>query len=223
VIREKGEPLLTWIPAPNYTTEIPGHGSFRQGKAQLLPFRVNFGRTPFGIVLGQASDQVPPFLGDPRSAATWTGPPAPVESKAGAMPADDGLRFDNEEDIGPAGPKAAEGGPEEAVARIQGRPRSLTFEHGDLLAQSEDLQGCVASRTEENAESTQHSEEQIDHELMVVARGANSMPRYAQTIDFTMRRYCLPTTVYPIKTWIGNVLRAIRKLFTRAYNALPLI
>jgi hypothetical protein len=71
--------------------------------------------------------------------------------------------------------------------RIQGRPRSLTFEHGELLAQSEDLQGCVASRTEENAESTQHSEEQMDHELMVVARRANSMPRYAQTIDFTMR------------------------------------
>src|SRR5215471_842398 len=30
----------------------------------------------------------------------------------------------------------------------------LAFEHGDLLAQSKDLQGYVASRTEENAEST---------------------------------------------------------------------
>jgi hypothetical protein len=41
------------------------------------------------------------------------------------------------------------------------------LEHGDLLAQSEDLQGYVASRTEENAECTQHSEEQLDHELTV--------------------------------------------------------
>src|SRR6516165_5132764 len=98
------------------------------------------------------------------------------------MPADHSLGFDDEEDIGPAGPEAAEGGPEETVARIQGRPRSLAFEHGDLLAQSEDLQGCVASRTEENAESTQHSEEQMDHELTVVARGANSMPRSAQPL-----------------------------------------
>jgi hypothetical protein len=55
------------------------------------------------------------------------------------MPADHSLGFDNEEDIGPAGPEAAERGPEEAVARIQGRPRSLAFEHGDLLAQREDL------------------------------------------------------------------------------------
>jgi len=67
--------------------------------------------------------------------------------------------LDNEEDVGPAGPKATEGGPEETVARIQGRPRSLAFEHGELLAQSEDLQGHVASRTEENAERPQDSDE----------------------------------------------------------------
>jgi hypothetical protein len=102
------------------------------------------------------------------------------------MPADHSLGFDNEENIGPAGPEAAQGGPE-AVARIQGRPRSLTFEHGDLLAQTQDLQGCIASRAEENAESSQHSEEQMDRELTAVARSANSMPRSAQTIDFTTR------------------------------------
>jgi hypothetical protein len=35
----------------------------------------------------------------------------------------------------------------------------LAFEHGDLLAESEDLQGGIASGTEENAECTQHSDE----------------------------------------------------------------
>ena len=72
------------------------------------------------------------------------------------MPAHDGLRFD----LGPAGPEAAEGGPEGAVARIQGWPPSVAFEHGNLLSQSEDLQGCVALRTEENAECTQQNDEQ---------------------------------------------------------------
>ena len=86
VILEKGEPLLAGIPAPNRATQIPGHGSFRQGKAQLLQFGVNFGRTPVGIVLGQTSDQISQFRGDPRSAAARTGAPAPVESKPGAMP-----------------------------------------------------------------------------------------------------------------------------------------
>ena len=96
---------------------------------------MNLGSAPVGILLGQTSDQIPQFLGDSRSAAARAAAPAPVESKTGAMPADHSLRFDNEEDIGPAGPEAAEGGPEEAVARIQGRPRSLAFEHGELLPQ----------------------------------------------------------------------------------------
>src|SRR5215471_3692130 len=126
---------------------------------------MDFGSAPIWIFLGQARDQVPEFLRNARSTAARSRSPAPIKPKAGAAPADDGLPFHNEEDISPAGPDATEGGPEEADARIQGRPRSLAFEHGDLLAQSEDLQGCVASRTEENAENTQHSEEQIDHEL----------------------------------------------------------
>jgi len=42
-------------------------------------------------------------------------------------------------------PEAMEDGPEESVARVEGRPQMLTFEHGDLLAESKDLQGCIAS------------------------------------------------------------------------------
>ena len=99
---------------PNHTTQISGHRALREGKAQLLQFRVNVGSAPVWIVLGQTSDQIPQFLGDLRSAAARKRPPAPVESKAGAMPADHSLGFDNEEDSGPAGPQAAERGPEEA-------------------------------------------------------------------------------------------------------------
>jgi hypothetical protein len=49
----------------------------------------------------------------------------------------------------------------------------LAFEHGDLLAEGEDLEGGIASGTEENAECTQHSDEELHHELRVVTqRGA---------------------------------------------------
>ena len=150
VILEKGEPPLAGITAPNHMTQISGHRSFREGKAQLLQFRVNLGSAPLGILLRQASDQIPDLSRDPWLSAARTRPPAPVESKTGAMPADHSLGFDNEEDLGPAGPEAAESHPEPPVASVQGRPRSLAFEHGDLLAQSEDLQGGVAS---ENVES----------------------------------------------------------------------
>jgi hypothetical protein len=98
------------------------------------------------------------------------------------MPADDGLRFDNctEEDVGPAGPEGAEGGPEEAVPTIQRRPWSLAFEHGDLLTQTEDLEGCVAPRTEENAETPNTARNNWTMNSRVVAVGADSMPMSAQ-------------------------------------------
>jgi len=88
------------------------------------------------------------------------------------MPANDGIWFDNEKDIGTAGPHAAEGSPKQPVASIQGWPRSLAFEHGELLAESEDFQGGIGSRTEEYRECTQHSDEELDHEILVVTQRA---------------------------------------------------
>jgi hypothetical protein len=47
-----------------------------------------------------------------------------------------------------------------------------------LLAESEDLQGSIASGTEENAEGTQPSDEELDHEILVVTqRAAGSIGR----------------------------------------------
>src|SRR6516164_3052535 len=130
---------FAWVTPANYAAQLSGHGPFCDRKAKLLQFRMNFGSTPAGILLGQTYDQIPQFLGDPRSAAAQPRPPAPIKPKTGAVPCDDGVRFDNEENIGPARPEAAEGGPKQPVASVQGRPRSLAFEHGDLLPQSEDL------------------------------------------------------------------------------------
>jgi hypothetical protein len=96
MIAQKGEPLLIGITPADHAPQIPGN--------QLLQFRVDFRRAPGGILLGQTSDQISKFLGDPRSAAGRTRPPAPIKPKAGAMPANDGPWFDNEEDISPAGP-----------------------------------------------------------------------------------------------------------------------
>ena len=69
------------------------------------------------------------------------------------MPANDGLWFHQDEDIGPAGPEAAQGGPEEPVERVQWRPRSLPLENGDLLSQGQNFEGAVAATAEEHADS----------------------------------------------------------------------
>jgi hypothetical protein len=76
----------------------------------------------------------------------------PVESETGAVPAHDGLRLDDYQDIGPAWPAAAEGGPEESEP-IQNRPRTFALEHGDLLAEGRHLESGVAPPGKENAQS----------------------------------------------------------------------
>ena len=86
------------------------------------------------------------------------------------MPSDYSFGFDNQQDIGPAGPKAAQRGPKQPVTRVQGRTRSLAFENGDLLAKGEDLQGSIAPCAEENSEGKQDRERKLDHELTFVTR-----------------------------------------------------
>ena len=92
------------------------------------------------------------LIGDLRLAAPRPGSPTPVETETGAVPADDGLGLHDDEDVGPAGRKAAEGRPEESVQRVQYWPRPFAFEHGDLLSEGEDFEGGIASTAEEDSD-----------------------------------------------------------------------
>ena len=84
------------------------------------------------------------------------------------MPADDSLWFHDEEDVGPAGPDAAQGSPEEPVQPIQPGTGSLPLERGNLLPQGEDLQGGVPATTEEDANGSQASKDELEHKPYVV-------------------------------------------------------
>jgi hypothetical protein len=50
------------------------------------------------------------------------GLPAPEQTEAGTMPADDGVWLDNDEGIGPAGLDLGQANPESAVGRAEARP-----------------------------------------------------------------------------------------------------
>ncbi len=71
--------------------------------------------------------------------------PAPVQTKTGTVPADDGLGFDDLEDIHPAGPEARQGSPDEPVKGVQRRSRSLALQYCQLLPQREDFEGNVGA------------------------------------------------------------------------------
>jgi hypothetical protein len=155
MVPEKGEPTLGWITAATNSPEITGHASFGYDEAELLKFSMDLGGTPVWVLFCQAPDQIADFIGDLRPPAARAGPPAQVQPKSRAMPADDGLWLDDGEDIGPARPSAAQRGPEEPVEKVQHRPRSLAFEHCDLLSEGEHFEGGVAASAEEHADCSQ--------------------------------------------------------------------
>ena len=82
--------------------------------------------------------------------APWPGTPPPVEPKPGAVPADNSIGLHYDKDVGPAGPEAAENGPQKPIRRVQCWSRPFTLEHGDLLSERENLEGRVASVEKEN-------------------------------------------------------------------------
>src|ERR1035437_2949172 len=151
VIVQEGEPPLSRVATPADPPKIPGYTPFRKHETELLKFAVDPRGAPLWVLLCQASDQNTNLLTDLRSAGAWPGSPTPIAPEAGAVPADHGLGLDDEQDVGPAGPAAAEGGPEESVQAIQNGPRPFPFQHGDLLAEGEDLERGVAPTAEEDS------------------------------------------------------------------------
>ena len=83
------------------------------------------------------------------------------------MPADDGLRLDDDQDVPPTMPEAAQSAAEEAVEAIQGRTRSLAFQYSDLLSKGENLKCRVAATAEENADGGEDGESEFEHELLL--------------------------------------------------------
>lgn len=88
------------------------------------------------------------------------------------MPADGGLRFANYENLGPPGPDATQGGPEQPAPLIQPRAWAFPLEHGwstaTCMPQSEDLNCSVMPSAEEDSASDQESKDELEHEPYVV-------------------------------------------------------
>ena len=170
VVLQKGQPALARIALAANPAQIPSHGSFRDLETELLQFAVDLRCAPADILLCHPVDEIANLPGDPRPAASRSGSPAPVEMEAGAVPTDDGLGLDDEQDVGPPGPKAVEGCPDEPIEGVEFGPPSLPFEHGDLLPEGEDFEGRVAATAEEYTDHGEDGEDKFRHELTLVTR-----------------------------------------------------
>jgi len=113
---------------------------------------MDLGRSPTSVLLGQAPDQLTNLLRDLRSSAARPGAPTPVEAETSAVPADDGGRFDDDEDLGPAGPIATQAGPKNSVQPVSDGPWPFAFQHRDLLPEGQHLQRDITPTVKENSE-----------------------------------------------------------------------
>ena len=79
------------------------------------------------------------------------------------MPANNGLRFDDEQVVDPCRPKAAEQDPEYPILGLQRGARAFPLEHGQLLTEGQDLQAQAVPGTEEGVEKRQEADEKANH------------------------------------------------------------
>jgi hypothetical protein len=127
------------------------------------------GTGPVRVLLRQAPDQNPDL-----SWVIFGLPPrgrdrrAPVQAKARPMPGDDGVWYDDSDDINPTRPEAPQSSPEQPVERVQPGSRSFSFQDGDLLPEGDNLQGGIGPGAEVDAEGSEESEDEMEHEFHVV-------------------------------------------------------
>ncbi len=79
------------------------------------------------------------------------------------MPADSGLRFRNDEDLGPTGRDTAQASPEQPVQRMQPRARAFPLEYGELLSQRKDLDCVVLSSAQEDSHGGEGNQNEFKH------------------------------------------------------------
>jgi len=123
------------------------------------------------------------------SAAMPPRSPLPEKSKSGPVPANNGVRLHDDQDIRPVGPDAAQSRPEEPIPVIQPRPWPFPMKHGELLPESEDFQCGVNPTTEEDpdyrwsgrARMTAGKNCTLQHSLEPSQRANSSRP---QLVDF---------------------------------------
>jgi hypothetical protein len=77
------------------------------------------------------------------------------------MPADYCFRLDDNQSIRPSRPHSPKHHPEHAIEEVQCRSWMLSFQHRDLLAESEDFEGSIRAATEEHAYRGDQCKQQI--------------------------------------------------------------
>src|ERR1022692_163219 len=159
MVVEEGPPGLR-VRRPWLGRHEAGHASLADIDAELQQFAVNSGRAPAHVGIGHLADKPFGLLGDSAvGRAAGARLPSPEQAEAGAVPADHGVSLDDNQHVRPARPEAGEDHPERAVAVAQARAAQRTTQIGQLLAESQVLNGQVRAATEAGSQRSNYAQD----------------------------------------------------------------
>src|SRR3954447_11015578 len=105
MISKECEPTLAWISAVKDAAEIARNASFGDLKAELHQFAMNVGRSPTGILVCQAADQITNLAREFRPASLGTRSPRQYSRKPARSQPITGIRLHDQEDVFQPGQK----------------------------------------------------------------------------------------------------------------------
>src|SRR2546425_12830934 len=121
-------------------------------------------RAPERIGLSHSYDESPDLAAYARASCRGaSGESGPVLAEAAALPPRDGVGRHDDKGLPPADPHPGQRDPEQPIAAEQLRPVHHLLVNGELVAQSNVLQGDLTVATTEHREESKQVEQESDH------------------------------------------------------------
>src|SRR6266404_8258524 len=114
-------------------------GGIRDLDAQFGQFRLDVPTAPGGIGLPHLLNQRDELTIDGGPSYACAGFPTPEQTKAKAMPGDNGFGLEQHQGLLPIRPKAPQANPKQSVGAAEFGFASLAFEHNELVPQGQIL------------------------------------------------------------------------------------
>src|SRR5664280_1912654 len=168
VAQKRAPALRWWQPA---AAHIPSDRRLGDLEAELEQFPMNAWRAPERVRAAHLANERAQLSRGLRSANTVARSPAPIRSKAGAVPANDRFRSNNRNRAQDGRKPAIEPNEQKTIGIVQVRPfRHPSSEYIDLLPQHQDFCLQLCSRLEERSQYAENQLEQILHQVANLPR-----------------------------------------------------
>jgi len=136
------------------TDSVPVNRRLGDDVAQERELGLDARRSPKRVLARHSTNQLANLSFDPRASGFPLRLPSPKELEALAMPSNNGVRLDDEQDRTPTWPDPGQADPEQAVAVAELRALRGPLQNRQLLAKSEILGGEFRSVTKDARKNT---------------------------------------------------------------------